>query len=171
MNSEYIRKNLTIEDLNENQQTLYEAIGKDKYLGLCHEVGGFQVYFPKENTLYSIVLKKIKHSENTGRERSFHTMNSNTDNILENLTVDDLGENQKLLFEILGKETYIEVCRMFGGGQICIPLEETLRRNIIKRKILEKKELFQSGKITKEQLARMYNVSVTFVYWIMRGKK
>lgn len=98
-------------------------------------------------------------------------MNSNTDNILENLTVDDLGENQKLLFEILGREKYIEVCRMFGGSQICIPLDETLRRNIIKRKILEKKEMFQSGKITKEQLARMYNVSVTFVYWIMRGKK
>ncbi len=169
--SEYIHKNLHFEDLKEEQQTFFDTVGRDKYLDLCHKLGGFQVYFSKEDLLCSIVRKKTKDAKKIGHERSFNIMNNDTEYLLDNLAIDDLPEKQKLLFEILGKEKYIQVCCMFGGSPICIPKEETLRVSIVKRKIRESKKLFQSGGITKEQLAMMYKVSTSTVYSIIREKK
>ncbi|MCM1539317.1 MAG: hypothetical protein NC254_13085 [bacterium] len=169
--SEYIHKNFHYQDLKEEQQTFFNTVGQDKYINLCHELGGFQVYFLKKSALCSIVRKKNKDAKKIGHERSFNLMNNDAEYLLDDLTIDDIPEKQKLLFEILGQEKYIQVCCMFGGSQINIPKEETLRVNIVKRKIRESKELVRSGVLTIGQLAMMYKVSTSTVYGIVREKK
>lgn len=165
MNSEYIRKNLTIKDVSEYQELFFEAVGKDDYIKLCRKLGGCTIYLPKEKTLRSIVCKKLK---NNGQERSTSTMDK--ESLFENLTIDDLKEKHRLLYELLGKEKFIETCITFGGSNITIPQEKTLYTEIAKRKIRESKELIQSGVITVQQLAMMYKVNQSFVYKVLKDE-
>lgn len=165
MNSEYIRKNLTIDDVSEFQTLVFEAVGKDDYFELCRKFGGCAIYFPKETTLCSIVCKKLK---NNGQERIIDTMDK--ESLLENLTIDDLKEKHRLLFELLGKEKFIETCKALGGYNITIPQEKTLYTEIAKRKIRGSKDLVQSGVMTVQQLAVMYNVHQSFVYQLLKDE-
>lgn len=88
--------------------------------------------------------------------------------LLENLAIDDLTEDKKILLDIIGKEKFLELCLAFGGSYISFPLENTLHTAIAKRMIRESKELVQSGTITVPQLAIKYNVSYSFAYKILR---
>ena len=91
--------------------------------------------------------------------------------LLENLTIDDLEESQKLLFNIIGKERFVEMCLAFAGNSICIPKENTLNTAIAKRKIREGRGMFESGAVTMKQLAMRYKVSLSIVYSVLREKK
>ncbi len=86
--------------------------------------------------------------------------------LLENLTIDDLGESQKLLFNIIGKERFVEMCLAFAGSSICI-----LNTAIAKRKIRESRGMYESGAVTMKQLAMRYKVSFSIVYGVLREKK
>ncbi len=165
MNTDYIYRNLTVEDVSDYQTLFFEAVGKDIYFELCRKFGGCTIYFPKEKTLNSVVYKRLK---NSGHERRINTMDK--EYLLENLTIDDLKEKHKLLFELLGKEEFIEICITFGGTNIAIPQERTLYTNIAKRKIKENKELVQSGVITVQQLAMTYKVNQSFVYKFLKDE-
>lgn len=94
----------------------------------------------------------------------------NKEYLFENLTIDDLGEDKKLLFNTIGKEKFIEICLAFGGSTISIPQEHTLHTAIAKRKIRESKELVQSGILTAKELARMHKVSSAFIYRVLEEK-
>lgn len=97
-------------------------------------------------------------------------MHNELEYIKNNLKQEDLKPTQQALLEMLGIEKYLEVCAALGGSTVYITKLESLIQLIAKRKVLEKKMLFNSKKISRSELAAMYGISESTIYNILKGE-
>lgn len=88
--------------------------------------------------------------------------------IKDNLRREDLTPAQKEVYDILGVQKFLELCDYFGGGNITLCKLETLRKAIVKRDILKNRELYDSGRVRLNQIAKMHNVCISTVYKILK---
>ena len=85
--------------------------------------------------------------------------------IQDNLQKEDLSEWQQVLYDFLGAEKYVELCRQFGGiSTFSVNTIKTLEMTIKKRKIRADLDLYRSGDMSIKEIAIIHNVSQSTVY-------
>ena len=76
---------------------------------------------------------------------------------------EDVSERLEVLLEIVGKEKFLEIARMYGGSNIYIPTYTSAIKNARNREIIKKYNGFNVN-----NLAREYNMSVTHIKRILK---
>ena len=66
------------------------------------------------------------------------------------LRKEDLYEHLELLYEIVGEEKYLEIVRMYGGGNLYIPTYKATIRNSRNREIRKKYNGVNGSKLAAE---------------------
>jgi len=85
--------------------------------------------------------------------------------LLKDLTLDDLSDKQRQAAEVIGIEGFIKLSQNLGGIAINIPLQYELVKKVKYRKILEE---FDGGDL--QELAIKYRTSSSTVYRIVKEK-
>lgn len=88
-------------------------------------------------------------------------------NLFEDVTFEDLGEDQREVAELIGIENYLKMVSIFGGGAIYIPKPDGVFRAARNRKIIED---YRNGKSYKF-IAKKYNLTKSAVVNILSGGK
>jgi Uncharacterized conserved protein len=76
-------------------------------------------------------------------------------NLMDNLTLEDLKEEQKVLAEIIGLESYKAIVHHFGGNSIYIHKADTIIKELRDQEIKNK---FNGSNFST--LAKEYNLSI-----------
>ena len=76
---------------------------------------------------------------------------------------EDVSERLEVLLEIVGKEKFLEIARMYGGSNIYIPTYTSAIKNARNREIIKR----YNGKNIKD-LARAFEISEVQVRNIIR---
>ncbi|MCM1104916.1 MAG: hypothetical protein NC409_12520 [Clostridium sp.] len=92
-------------------------------------------------------------------------MNDAEERLLREMTIGDLAEKHQLLAQSVGMDGLRNLVKNFGGGQIYIPKNADLLREMKVRAI--RKEF---DGLNLKQLAIKYDVSNSFVYNVIRDK-
>lgn len=69
---------------------------------------------------------------------------------------EDVYESLEILYEIVGQEKYLEIIRMYGGGNLYIPTYKSAIRNLRDREIISK----YNG-VNAHKLALEYGMSIS----------
>lgn len=80
-----------------------------------------------------------------------------------NIKSGDISENLEMLLEIVGKEKFLEIARMYGGSNVYIPTYSSAIKSARNREIVKKYNGFNVN-----NLAREYNMSVTHIKRILK---
>lgn len=80
-----------------------------------------------------------------------------------NIKSGDISENLEMLLEIVGKEKFLEIARMYGGSNVYIPTYSSAIKSARNREIIKKYNGFNVN-----NLAREYNMSVTHIKRILK---
>lgn len=86
-----------------------------------------------------------------------------TQQLINELTEDDLTESQKYIASEMGMENFINISLKTGGGTFCFPNRRNLFKNAIYRRV--RKEFDGSN---YKELAAKYDISHSTVYNIIR---
>ncbi len=78
--------------------------------------------------------------------------------MLENLTIEDLDEEDIVLAELIGLGNFIKLVKVYGGGRIYIKKHDTLTKKARDKEILEN---FDGGNYN--ELAKKYDLSESMV--------
>lgn len=85
--------------------------------------------------------------------------------LLELITLDDLGENERAMAEIIGIELFLKLVTEYGGTAIYLPKAESLilpaRNNIIAREF---------NGMNYYELSRKWNLTERYIREIVREK-
>lgn len=82
-----------------------------------------------------------------------------------NITIKDLEEKYQMVAEMIGIDKYMLLCQELGGSDLYIPTMKELQKKYIYQKIKESRNLF-----SKKQLAKIYGVSLSTVYKVLRNE-
>ena len=64
--------------------------------------------------------------------------------------IEDVGDKLELLFEIVGKENFLEIARMYGGNNVYIPTFKSVIRNARNREIIKRYNGVNANLLAKE---------------------
>lgn len=78
------------------------------------------------------------------------------DDLLDELTIDDLGEDQQALAELVGMDIYVDILREFSGCPLWIPKADEITKKIRDNKIQR-----EYNGINIRHLALKYKLSTT----------
>lgn len=85
--------------------------------------------------------------------------------LLKELTIDDIPPNYRLLAEMIGVKKLFEVCKMFQGDNIYLPKAVTLLRSVRNRKIIE-----ESTGYNEKEMAKKYDLTSVQIKNILKVK-
>ena len=173
---------LKLSDLREDHRIAAEVVGLETYMDLCRVFGGTAIYMITRKTLYFNYYKKLiladrgKHSckelakiypvsESTVRNIRRNADPENARDIPGSFSMDNLPQELYDMAGLIGLELLLKLCDVCGGSFFYIPTEREATMKYIKRKILENRDFF-----SKKELARIYNVSLSTVYNVLRER-
>ena len=64
--------------------------------------------------------------------------------------IEDVGDKLEVLFEIVGKEHFLEIARMCGGNNVYIPTFKSVVRNARNREIVKRYNGVNANLLAKE---------------------
>lgn len=179
MNKSELRR----EDLTDNHRYIADIIGLDALIMLCENMGGLCIAVPTDKGLHwnyikrKVLANKDKFSpEQLGK--LYGCSLSSIYNILkqpyikipknapEEFYIGDLSQKLQMVAEIIGFEQCLKLCHIYESQPIYIPTIKELMKRFVERKVVEENGLF-----SKEELARMYGISISTVYSILKGQK
>lgn len=84
---------------------------------------------------------------------------------IDEITLEDLREDQQMIAEIIGMDKYIELVKRFAGTQIYIPKLDDFERNLRNKQICE-----EFNGYNYEQLAVKYGLTSTMIRIIVKDR-
>lgn len=81
----------------------------------------------------------------------------------EKLTLELLSEEHRELAEIIGIDNLFKLSKQFGGTVIYIPRENRLKKNTIRRQVVE-----EFNGTNSKQLSKKYGISYSTVWRILK---
>lgn len=93
-------------------------------------------------------------------------MNNSNRTIRNQIKIQDLEPRHQEIANVIGLDSFLELCEGFGGGNFSSLAPKSLLNLIARRKVLESHS--QDKTLTGKQLAEMYGISVSSAYNYMK---
>lgn len=173
---------LKLSDLKEEHKAIAELIGLEAYMELCRTFGGTVICIPDHYHLYinyykRKILADKKHSNKELAKlypvsvSTIYNIRRNADNcssknMEDKFIIQDLDSHLRDIAELIGFETFLVLCKTYEACPLYIPTVKDMTMKYIERKIIENKDFF-----SKQELARIYGVSQSTVYNVLRKQE
>lgn len=173
---------LKLSDLKEEHRMVAELIGLESYMELCRTFGGTVICIPDHYHLYinyykRKILADKKHSNKELAKlypvsvSTIYNIRKNADDctskdLTDKFIIQDLDSHLRDIAEAIGFEMLLALCKTYAACPLYIPTVKDMTRKYVERKIIENKEIF-----SKQELARIYGVSLSSVYNVLRKQE
>lgn len=173
---------LKLSDLKKEHRMVAEVIGLEAYMELCRVFGGTSVCIPGRKYLYENYYKRMILADNKHSVKELMKMYHISESLVYQIrraaktsaakvvsgdfSISDLHPHLANIAEVIGFKHFLDLCDTYAEIALYIPTEKDLIKNYIERKVLENKDFF-----SKKELARIYNISESKVYKILRKQE
>lgn len=173
---------LKLSDLKKEHRMVAEVIGLEAYMELCRVFGGASVCIPNRNYLYQNYYKRMILADNEHSVKELMKMYHISESLVYQIrrsadtsavkvvsgdfSIKDLPPHLGDIAEVIGFKHFLALCDAYEAFALYIPTEKALIKEYVERKILENKDYF-----SKKELARIYNISESTVYNILRKQE
>lgn len=177
------KNELRLEDLTENHRYIADIIGIDALIKVCENMGGTAITIPTDKGLHkNYIRRRVLENKNLLSPKQIAKKcgccESTVYNIFkspciyvprdapEEFYIGDLNQELQIVAEIIGFDQCLKLCHIYESQLLYIPTIKELMKKLIERKVIEESDLF-----SKSELARMYGISLSMVYNILKGQK
>lgn len=148
---EEVSEKILLSALSEDYECIVEIIGIERIRKLMKNVGGTTIHIPNEQILKRYIENKCRCEDEMIKDKRVY--------------VNNIPEQYQEVANIIGMELYMKLVENFGGSNLYIPNEKSIKKIIRRKKIIEE---FDGS--NHSELAKKYKISERWIYEITRHR-